>query len=118
MSDSRVMWISAITPGNIATGSDISKTVDVIRVWQEIGQSDAACLKACEAVGVAVENTVNMVQVPTGRTEIKKQENITSLYWIKVHSKKFKFSEFMLDDKNTTYLSSNHFYFKNRIFVF
>ena len=64
------MWISAITPGNVATGSDVSKTVDVIRVWQEIGQSDAARLKACEAVGVAVENTVNMVQVPTGRTEI------------------------------------------------
>ena len=65
------MWISAITPGNVATGSNVSKTVDVIRVWQEIGHSDAALLKACEVLGVTVDNTVNMVQVPTGQTEIK-----------------------------------------------
>ena len=71
MSNSRVMWIGTIAPSDASAGTNVAKTGIIVGVGQEVGQGDAARLKACEAVGVAVENTVNMVQVPTGRTEIK-----------------------------------------------
>ena len=63
------MWIGTIAPSDASAGTNVAKTGIIVGVGQEIGQGDAARLKACEAVGVAVENTVDMVQVAAGGTE-------------------------------------------------
>ena len=86
MSNSRIMRICSITPNDVSWRPNLAKVIATIAllmiltsiacsiragIWlaggQKVGQSDAATiLEASKTVGIAVQNTANVIQIAAG----------------------------------------------------
>ena len=87
MSNSRIMRICSITPSDVSWRPNLAKVIATIvallmiltsiacsiraGIWlaggQKVGQSDAATiLEASKTVGIAVQNTANVIQIAAG----------------------------------------------------
>ena len=86
MSNSRIMRICSITPSDVSWRPNLAKVIATIAllmiltsiacsiragIWlaggQKVGQSDAATiLEASKTVGIAVQNTANVIQIAAG----------------------------------------------------